>query len=439
MKILIITPYFPYPLNSGGSNAQYLMIDYLRTKMDITMVCSYATQSNIDILKAKWPNVEIHIIDKFAETYIPPQISKSKQFKRYVKSKSKIIRFILKSILGKNSNVKAVSVNNVISADSIFPDKQRMQFTQLRFDLEKNLVDFVIELTQKSKFDIIQTEFINLLSLGMVLPIDVKKVFIHHEIGFIRTEREQNTLKLLKPYDIYLSKLLKKQEIDFLHYYDSIITFSDTDKAVLSNYIDNEKIIKSQFAVKQNKVLEQNSFQLQNLLYLGGENHYPNKDAFEWFVSDVYPLINQEFTNLKFKIIGDWSQTSIIKHQPNSNIEFLGYVDDLYSAVKNCVLVVPLRIGSGIRAKILDAFSLGIPLISSSIGIEGIPAVNGVHYLKADTSEEYISALNKLTKKPGLALQLAQNAQNDILPQFSIQNCGELRFQSYLKILNQNA
>jgi len=433
MKLLIITPYFPYPLNSGGNNAQHLMIDYLRTKIDITLVCSYASQPNIEMLKSKWPNVDIQIVEKYVETY-KPQVSNLKKIKRYIKSNFKIVRLLVNALNGqKNHQIQKIEVTET------FPDKQRMQFSGLRFGLDKGLVNFIVELTNKTKFDIIQTEFINLLPLGLVLPNDVKKVFVHHEIGFIRTEREQNTLNSLEPFDIYLAKLLKKQEIDFLQYYDSIITFSDTDKKVLSNYIENDKIIKSQFAVKENKLLKQAKFQLENMLYLGGEDHYPNKDAFEWFVSEVFPEIKHEFTGLKFKVIGNWSQNIILKHHSNSTIEFLGYVDDLYGAVKNCVLIVPLRIGSGIRAKILEAFSMGIPVISSKIGIEGIPAVDGVHYLKADTTSEYLNALNKLTENPELALQLIQNAQKDILPQFLIQNCGELRYQSYKKILSQNA
>ena len=81
--------------------------------------------------------------------------------------------------------------------------------------------------------------------------------------------------------------------------------------------------------------------------------------------------------------------------------------------------------------KILDAFSLGIPVISSSIGIEGIPAVNGVHFFQADNPVEYLNAINTLFNNPQRALELTINANRDIVPLFSIKHCGEIRYQCY--------
>ena len=425
MKLMIITPHIPYPLNSGGNNAQYLMIDYLRLKMDITLVCLYGELTNVNILKSMWPNVEIHIIDMLDNTSLPKNIT-IKKIKRYLKDNSKIVRWGLKS-------VKLRSLIHKCKADKNenFPDKRKMMFRSLRFELEESVVNYVLDLNKNRKYDIVQVEFIRLLSLGIILPKEVKKVFVHHEIGFIRTEREQSTLTNVDPFDHYLYLIQKKQEIDYLKNYDSIITFSNVDKELLSKYLDKEKIFISQFAVKMNNFIENYSFKFHDLLYLGGEGHYPNKDAIEWFISNVFTEISYKYSEMKMKIIGDWSNSTILKHQSNSKIEFCGYIDDLFASAKNCVLIVPLRIGSGIRAKILDAFSLGIPVISSSIGIEGIPAVNGVHFFQADDPDEYLNAINILFTNPQRALELTLNAYRDIVPLFSIEHCGKIRYQCY--------
>jgi len=94
-------------------------------------------------------------------------------------------------------------------------------------------------------------------------------------------------------------------------------------------------------------------------------------------------------------------------------------------------MIVPLRIGSGIRAKILEAFSYGIPVISSSIGIEGIPAINGRHYLKADTSRDYIFAINELFNKVGFPDYLTKNARTEIIPSYDLDRCGDIRLSLY--------
>ena len=74
----------------------------------------------------------------------------------------------------------------------------------------------------------------------------------------------------------------------------------------------------------------------------------------------------------------------------------MGYVDDLSSAIKDTIQIVPLTIGSGIRMKILESASMGIPIVSSSIGAEGIPLISGKHCIIANSPDEFCAGIIKL-------------------------------------------
>jgi glycosyltransferase involved in cell wall biosynthesis len=87
-----------------------------------------------------------------------------------------------------------------------------------------------------------------------------------------------------------------------------------------------------------------------------------------------------------------------------------GEVEDANEFMSNYdALVVPLFSGSGIRIKILEAMSMGIPVISSDIGISGIPAENNIHYLKANSTDDYLSAVNDLIHNNDLYHHLSEN------------------------------
>jgi glycosyltransferase involved in cell wall biosynthesis len=104
-----------------------------------------------------------------------------------------------------------------------------------------------------------------------------------------------------------------------------------------------------------------------------------------------------QIPDCKLHVIGRWNEATIAKLSA-VGVEFVGFVPDLAASLKDGVMLVPIRIGSGIRVKILDAMSHGAPVISTTIGCEGIPASDESEILIRDDSKGFADAVVRLAK-----------------------------------------
>lgn len=144
------------------------------------------------------------------------------------------------------------------------------------------------------------------------------------------------------------------------------------------------------------------------LLFLGSFRHIPNREALEWFVAHVWPLIVAKRPSVRLVIIG--SDPPPRHSLPEiGQIEMIGFVDDVREALrKYAVFVCPILTGSGVRVKLLEAFAAGIPVVSTTVGAEGFaPDV----YLCADEPSLFAAHVSTLLDDGALARSLAEKAR----------------------------
>ncbi len=123
------------------------------------------------------------------------------------------------------------------------------------------------------------------------------------------------------------------------------------------------------------------------LLYVGNMGYRPNIDAMLYFCQEIYPKIRQELSQLEMWIVGV-NPSPEIKQLAGNGVHVTGRVDDVRPLYQeSSVCVVPLRAGGGTRLKILEAMALGRPVVSTSIGCEGLEVVDGEHLYVADTPD----------------------------------------------------
>jgi glycosyltransferase involved in cell wall biosynthesis len=157
-------------------------------------------------------------------------------------------------------------------------------------------------------------------------------------------------------------------------------------------------------------VLHDNSFKKKTILFLGTMSWFPNQDAVTWFFHNVFKKYNLDTKGWRFLIVGN-SPGKAVLDLGSDYVYITGYVDNLRPYIDESLLsVVPLRIGGGMRIKILDLFSFGIPVISTNIGCEGIPASNGEHILIADTPLEFKNSIERIYDDSELRQNLVKNA-----------------------------
>jgi polysaccharide biosynthesis protein PslH len=148
------------------------------------------------------------------------------------------------------------------------------------------------------------------------------------------------------------------------------------------------------------------------LIFVGSMDWLPNEDGVCWFSEHVLGRVRQLVPNVRFTIVGRSPGSAVRKlAELDPGIEVTGTVPDVRPYLeRGAVFVVPLRIGGGTRLKIYEAMAMGIPMVSTSIGAEGLPVRTGEHLLIADEPEEQASAIVRLLQKPQVAFELASNA-----------------------------
>lgn len=400
-KILIILPYVPYPLQSGGQIAVFEMINYLRSKFQISIIVPQGQALNE--LGKIWPDVVIHPFTPAVQT--------------------KVIKKI--SILTLNAFQKLYSSLYKTASSSV--DLSSNYF----FEISADFIGFVNGIINADSFDYVQVEFYEYLPLVCFLPGTINSIFIHHEIRYVRNQRGVEASGDNSILTNFILASGKGQEIELLKRYKKVVTVSDTDKTILSEYIDPLKLYSSPLVIKSAGA-DNINYNFQNsLFFLGGSDHSPNVNALNWFLENCWPALSSAKKDLKLIVIGSWDIKKATAATGKSGIEFLGFVDDLKTVFKNGILVVPMRIGSGMRMKIIDAVNYGVPFVTTTIGVEGLDFKTDTDCFIADSPEEFTAKTLELVNSENLQKTFISNSQSLIRENSSYDKLMHIREKIY--------
>lgn len=148
------------------------------------------------------------------------------------------------------------------------------------------------------------------------------------------------------------------------------------------------------------------------LLFVGYLRHSPNVDALRFFVDEVFPLIRQQLPQAKLTIVGKDAPPEIAMLAEDRSIDLTGFVEDVRPYYSNhSVFVAPIRYGAGVRVKILEAMAAGIPVVTTSLGAEGIQGTAGRHYLVGDTPAAFAQQVVRVLGSPTLAAAIRGEAR----------------------------
>ena len=149
----------------------------------------------------------------------------------------------------------------------------------------------------------------------------------------------------------------------------------------------------------------------KNIVFVGGYNHAPNVDAVKYFVSEIMPILRKNIQGVKFYIVGS-SPPKEIKALASEDIFVQGYVENLTEFLNGMrVSVAPLRYGAGIKGKVGTALAAGLPVVASSVAVEGMSLDNFENILISDDVQEFASYIEKLYTNDLLWEKLSVNGQ----------------------------
>jgi glycosyltransferase involved in cell wall biosynthesis len=154
------------------------------------------------------------------------------------------------------------------------------------------------------------------------------------------------------------------------------------------------------------------------VLFQGQLGYPPNIDAANWLAQAIAPRIRQAFPATEIRLVGRPGENVSELHRPGV-VTVVGEVPSMLEELgRATVAAVPLRYGSGTRVKILESFAHRVPVVSTTLGAEGLDVEDGVHLLLADDPEEFASATVRLLRDPSLRIRLAEAAQERYLARY---------------------
>ena len=241
-------------------------------------------------------------------------------------------------------------------------------------------------------------------------------VDVHHLRYKRAVELEPENIKFKKQYERY-----KRIEEDAAKKADYVITISDFEKKYMGQFCNPEKIITvsnihyTKTAIERSLPFEQR----EDILFIGS-THAPNIDAIYFLYNEIMPLVWKQLPHLKVNVIGNVNELIKDVHHPDFILH--GYVPDIEAYfLSNKLMVAPLRYGAGVKGKIGQAFEYYLPLVTTSIGAEGMQLTDAENALISDDKEGFANAVIRLYTDKALWLKLQSNSEKSLAP-FSKEN-----------------
>lgn len=369
MRVLFLTNLFPYPLDSGGKIKTYATLKALREmKCEIDLMCFSE-------------NVKIDKKNQFEMEKICSHVDLIEHKLTTKENMKKMLLIAAKSVVGKYPYI-------------IYKYRNKEMYRLLEEKIKGEKYDFIYfdHLQMFLYYDLLQIE------LG-----ETKIIIDQHncESQIIeRTWKESHNIvkRLFLQMEYKKTARFEKKSLSLA---DKVFALSQQDLSQMKKLGANFKDVSIlPIAVKDKGMISKDKTKSNQLtlIFVGTLTWNPNDDGIRWFVKHVVPLMEQSGILFQLYIVGKNPGTELRKLcERNSKITVTGYVEDIEEYYRKAdVMVVPLFIGGGQRVKIIEAFSRGIPVISTSIGAEGLGYTDGENILIADDEKEYVKAIEKI-------------------------------------------
>jgi GT2 family glycosyltransferase len=227
--------------------------------------------------------------------------------------------------------------------------------------------------------------------------------------GTEKENRIKKTAKQWKDFELFLAGQS-----------DHVLVVSQHEKEVLEKegFKGKVSVISN---VHRRESCETGFSQRSGLMFIGGFVHPPNEDGMVWFVEKIFPIIKSELPDMHLTIVGS-NPTQKVKALVSADVTVTGYVKDVRPYFeKSRIFVGPLRYGAGVKGKIGQSMSYGLPVITTHIGAEGMGLTNNENVLIADSEEEFAGKTIAVYNDPILWRKLSDNSRAFIEKNFSFE------------------
>ena len=388
MNILLLSPWLPWPPYDGGRIRILETLRYLSRHHRVTLVASVGPEED---------TANVAVVKEFCDG-------------------------VVTSVLYNETRA-------VVSRLSIGMLSRRPLIQSFYYD--ENLARRVRDLTSRVAYDVIQIEFPFLAPYLKAIDSHrcAKKILTMHNIESLRFERELQLARWGKRSLVLLGDhlLFNAWEKKALGEFDGVVTVSESEREwvqchapgvtveVVPNGVDTKY-----FSPIASIIAERNPY----IVFTGAMDYPPNMDAAAWFCNEILPLLQKKIHGLELKIVGKNPHRQILELGKRNGIQVTGTVPDIRSYVAAALaLVVPLRSGGGTRLKILEAMAMERPVISTSIGAEGLAVTPGTDILIANDAQQFVDHVQLLAKSPEISKRLGKAGRRLVTEKYDWRVC----------------
>lgn len=278
-------------------------------------------------------------------------------------------------------------------------------------------------LVEDDKPDVVVCDFLT-PSVNVPENLGCATVLFQHNVEAMIWQRhyetQSNPLKRLYLYGQW--RKMRAFEQAECHRYDHVIAVSREDSEMMQRDYGVVSVTDVPTGVDTEFFRPQTGAQPEpmSLVFTGSMDWIPNVDAINWFCSEILPLVRAKLPNVKLTVVGRKPGRELMElSERDSLIAVTGRVDDVRPYMENAAAyIVPIRIGGGTRLKIYEAMAMERPLISTTVGAEGLPVNNGEELLIADTPETFADSVVRVLTDQVYADQLGQRAAKTVRERF---------------------
>lgn len=371
MKVLMLTPYLPYPLLSGGQIRTYNLLKQLSKKHDITLFCL--------------------IKDEAEEQYV-----------------AEVERYCHRVRVFRRSRHPFTFKNIVQTGFSRYP-----------FLVIRNLVPSVVEAVRQelasARYDLIHAETFYMMPHLPATKIPI--ILVEQTIESLGYESYAKKAPLfLKPLLEIDIRKIRYTEQYYWRLADRLIVMSKEDKQLVVERLGQSEKIDvvangvdtAWFAHRLKKLSKR-----PTALFVGTFKWLPNREAVDFLVKRVWPLIRRELPEAELHIVGNAPSAQVLAYQSSrEQIRVTGNMPDIRTAfAQTDILIAPVFSGKGTRYKVLESMASGTPVVATPTAVEGLGLTPGKQVALGSTAEALAEAALRLLRQPTLRRQLAKEGR----------------------------
>ena len=372
MRVLLLTQVLPYPPDSGPKIKTYYVLKYLAEQHDVTLV-SFVRDSD--------KPEHVRHLETLCKRVITVPIERSAV---------QDLRFL---------------------GESLWTGDPWMMLRDERPEMRRALADLAAE----TDFDVVHADQINMGQYA--LAFNTHKVLDLHNALWMLYKRLAETSSITDPMKYILMRdwpLLKKYEGELCRQFDAVTTVTEEDRQLLQQAGAQDDITVIPIAIDtEEQALIVRRPAGPHIVHVGTMYWPPNINGIHWFLEEIYPHIKAQVADVRCTLIGSRPPDSIIhRSEIDRTLTVTGYVEDPLPFLEDAsMMIVPLQAGGGMRVKILNALSQGIPMVSTTVGCEGIKVQHEHDILIGDTPSDFAEACVRLLTDCDLNEQITRRGR----------------------------